>query len=448
MRAVEGRAPLLGDDMSGPAGWYDDGSGRRRWWDGTQWTDATLPSAKKHSDHEPVRGWIKATVSVLGLAVVGALVLLAFTTARHWTAVDVPAHAETFHTETYDTGAVDVIDDGVSPCDEGQDWSICIDRMENEYESACRDQNVTDAAASICDDYRDDIERMREAGQEGAVVGTAGTYGHLEQTPHLGTRTVSNHDGRSAISHPAVCYLGFIGECGAPLPASVIADPVPSSTAAAPQTTGDTPALSDDRDARTQAMPINPVADEEIVEATSHALTIVGGFWSAHFAEHFPDIVYVAPTSNGVYNADSEPGCGGGGSAGADNAFYCPLDNTVQFGIDLMREFYSASDVTMYLIVGHEWGHAIINEVDPGLDENKGELRADCLAAAALYGAVADGTLEWEDEDTAAIAGALTALADTSEWTTAGDHGDALDRNAAFEEGRKDGVEACVAPDF
>ena len=25
--------------MSTAAGWYDDGSGRQRWWDGTQWTD-------------------------------------------------------------------------------------------------------------------------------------------------------------------------------------------------------------------------------------------------------------------------------------------------------------------------------------------------------------------------------------------------------------------------
>ena len=31
--------------MSVPAGWYDDGSGRQRWWDGEQWTDTYAPEA-------------------------------------------------------------------------------------------------------------------------------------------------------------------------------------------------------------------------------------------------------------------------------------------------------------------------------------------------------------------------------------------------------------------
>ncbi len=31
--------------MSTPAGWYDDGSGRQRWWDGTQWTEHFAPEA-------------------------------------------------------------------------------------------------------------------------------------------------------------------------------------------------------------------------------------------------------------------------------------------------------------------------------------------------------------------------------------------------------------------
>ncbi|MFB7251743.1 DUF2510 domain-containing protein [Microbacterium sp. NPDC056234] len=29
--------------MSTPAGWYDDGSGRQRWWDGTKWTEHFAP---------------------------------------------------------------------------------------------------------------------------------------------------------------------------------------------------------------------------------------------------------------------------------------------------------------------------------------------------------------------------------------------------------------------
>ncbi|WP_396655053.1 DUF5067 domain-containing protein [Microbacterium sp.] len=32
--------------MSTPAGWYDDGSGRQRWWDGTQWTDHFADAAQ------------------------------------------------------------------------------------------------------------------------------------------------------------------------------------------------------------------------------------------------------------------------------------------------------------------------------------------------------------------------------------------------------------------
>ena len=30
--------------MSTPAGWYPDGQGSQRWWDGNQWTEHTMPA--------------------------------------------------------------------------------------------------------------------------------------------------------------------------------------------------------------------------------------------------------------------------------------------------------------------------------------------------------------------------------------------------------------------
>lgn len=39
--------------MSTPAGWYDDGKGSRRWWDGSQWTEHVQPPAASVAPAEP-----------------------------------------------------------------------------------------------------------------------------------------------------------------------------------------------------------------------------------------------------------------------------------------------------------------------------------------------------------------------------------------------------------
>ncbi|MDY0910680.1 DUF2510 domain-containing protein [Microbacterium sp. CFBP9034] len=36
-------------ERSGEQGWYDDGRGRRRWWDGARWTDAVRYSGEEQS---------------------------------------------------------------------------------------------------------------------------------------------------------------------------------------------------------------------------------------------------------------------------------------------------------------------------------------------------------------------------------------------------------------
>ena len=74
--------------MSNPApGFYDDGNGRRRWWDGTAWTDhyesapvavAEPPKSERRANNMPVSyvrqqkghsitGWIIASLFVVGI---------------------------------------------------------------------------------------------------------------------------------------------------------------------------------------------------------------------------------------------------------------------------------------------------------------------------------------------------------------------------------------------
>jgi hypothetical protein len=67
--------------MSMPAGWYDDGSGRQRWWDGTEWTERFASV-----DHAPAATVAGAPVPLpaergylgsLGLLIAGAGTIIA-----------------------------------------------------------------------------------------------------------------------------------------------------------------------------------------------------------------------------------------------------------------------------------------------------------------------------------------------------------------------------------
>jgi hypothetical protein len=153
------------------------------------------------------------------LSILGALVLIAvavlviaLTTARHWTKVDVPEQPETFHTEEYETGRFDVAMDDVNLCFVDQPWSDCINAMAAEYDAVCADVELTAPAARVCDEYLAAIDDMRSQGTDG-VVASLGSFGNLERTAETATREVSNEDYRPAETHEAVCYLGFLGEC-------------------------------------------------------------------------------------------------------------------------------------------------------------------------------------------------------------------------------------------
>jgi hypothetical protein len=101
----------------------------------------------------------------------------------------------------------------VSPCVVDQDWTDCIAAMEVQYAGACAGVELVPSAVTLCAQHRAEIDRMIAEDSEGTVVASLGDFGHLTRTPETAMREVSNEDYEPAVTHEAVCYLGFLGEC-------------------------------------------------------------------------------------------------------------------------------------------------------------------------------------------------------------------------------------------
>ncbi|MFE6157405.1 hypothetical protein ACFQ7F_00565 [Streptomyces sp. NPDC056486] len=170
------------------------------------------------------------------------------------------------------------------------------------------------------------------------------------------------------------------------------------------------------------------------------AVSVVDSFWSEHWNAHFTG-TYASPTVFGTYTPGTaeSPSCGGQ-PAVADNAFYCTVDDFIAWDAALMSRGYEKGDAWIYLVIAHEWAHAVQNRVD-GLASEAAELQADCLAGATLFGS---DDLQFEDGDSDELGQALTELADDTPWTDSQDHGDANQRINAFSAGGNDGVAACL----
>jgi hypothetical protein len=186
--------------------------------DGTGVGSPAYPGYAPAPDERPgtkkrVGLWV--TLSILGalLLIAAVVVIFAFATARHWTKTDVPEQPETFRSEEYETGRVDVTMDDVNPCSVNQDWTDCTNLMAATYAAACVDVELTETATLLCTEYSTAIDEMKAQDGDGYYVATLGSYGNLHQTPEIDTRQVSNDDYEPAVTHEAVCYLEFIGEC-------------------------------------------------------------------------------------------------------------------------------------------------------------------------------------------------------------------------------------------
>lgn len=187
-----------------------------------------------------------------------------------------------------------------------------------------------------------------------------------------------------------------------------------------------------------------PITPQEADSDMAAALNVTDGFWRKHWSEYFSGS-YSSPKVVGLYDSRKTPmPCASWGNIPtSNNAWYCSTTDSVGFDLDFMEDVYSLGDSFIYLVVAHEWGHAIQARLNSTLQFQAKELQADCFAGAVLYGAAKDGTLQWEAGDAQEIANSLTAVADKYPWTKVSDHGDAGQRIANFNVG-KGGPKACL----
>jgi predicted metalloprotease len=173
------------------------------------------------------------------------------------------------------------------------------------------------------------------------------------------------------------------------------------------------------------------------------AVRATAAFWERTFPKLFGQ-QYGNPVIKGSYIGSSGPTCAGRPSV-AFNAFYCSDGDFLAWDQNLMSAGYKQiGDAWVYLIISHEWGHAIQARLDRGLVSVAAELQADCFAGATLSGAAQQGIISIEPGDNQELANTLKAVADDFPWTNESDHGNAVQRTKAFNAGARGGPLACT----
>lgn len=220
------------------------------------------------------------------------------------------------------------------------------------------------------------------------------------------------------------CTVEIVRGSGAEAPAETAAPPAEPSP-----------------DTVVNAAPAGDVGETR-AEDEAVAVRITDAFWRNWFAEQ--GARYVPPRVAGGYTGQNGPSCAGEPSV-PGNAYYCPRGNFIAWDDNLMRAGYTQiGDAWVYLVIAHEWGHAIQAQLPERLVPQQIELQADCLAGAALQGAQELELVRIEPGDDQEIARTLQAVADDFPWTDERSHGNAEERTAAFQAGVSGGVDRCI----
>jgi predicted metalloprotease len=189
--------------------------------------------------------------------------------------------------------------------------------------------------------------------------------------------------------------------------------------------------------------PIGQVNRSELAEDERTAVEVTDRFWRTAFRDEFGRS-YRSPRVSGGYTGENGPTCSGQPSV-PFNAFYCPSQDFLAWDENLMATgFRRIGDAWVYLIIAHEWAHAIQARLERDRVSVAAELQADCLAGASLFGAARQGLVQIEPGDIEELQQTLVAVADDTPWTNEQSHGDARERTSSFSRGADSGVSACL----
>jgi predicted metalloprotease len=186
------------------------------------------------------------------------------------------------------------------------------------------------------------------------------------------------------------------------------------------------------------------LAGDNFVEDVVLARTLTEQYWQQQFAadgREYRPIQQFIP-----YVGNNGPSCGDQ-RATPDNAFYCPIGHFVAFDERWLEDLYNKiGDGAVYVIIPHELGHAVQAQLTTDFKFNKDrELQADCYAGNVIGWLVKANRLTQEEGDDAELFENLAAAGDpTDEWWRPDAHGTGPERQAAFQRGYENGIQACA----
>jgi predicted metalloprotease len=192
--------------------------------------------------------------------------------------------------------------------------------------------------------------------------------------------------------------------------------------------------------------------EQKVLTDAAAVGSLLNDFWTSELNTLYPGTTFDPPDRFEYYSVAGNTPCGNDTQPKTNNAYYCFLDGNehVAFDLNWLQQYLQdhPGGATTFLILAHEWGHAVQDawlehgDNDVWSAPARKELNADCLAGVFMRSSIDNRTIVEEVGDADTIFGWLYE-GGTVPWTEPGDHGSAYERQTAFSDGYAQGTAYC-----